>query len=79
MNKQSFERVAELLAKIPVDDCSAEREAGLILCEDCQGFFPKDQISDDAGDGEGVWGDGFWGLISICQDCYSKYYEDDDK
>ncbi len=74
-----LQRLQAMLSEIYNEDLTEQRKAGLILCESCQKYFAPDEIEEEAGDGEGYWGDGHWGPISECKACYAKAMEEMDE
>jgi hypothetical protein len=62
-------RLDALMSELDFKDRTEERRNGLILCEECQKFFPRSEMSEEAGDGEGFWDDGNWGPIAVCIPC----------
>ncbi|MGZ3821366.1 MAG: hypothetical protein ACXVB6_12290 [Mucilaginibacter sp.] len=76
MGSKQQQEIQEVIASIDEEDLKAKREAKLILCEKCQGFFNRSSISRKAVWGEGIWRDGHWGAISVCNHCQSKLDEE---
>ncbi len=75
MDSKQQKEVQEVIASINEEELKAKREAKLILCEKCQGFFDRSSISRKSVSGKGIWGDGHWGAISVCIHCQSKLDE----